>query len=54
MRQRRGILLKALTSDGEVPVDNDPDAATSLARDGLANIVTRGDTAWLVPVEVLL
>lgn len=52
MRQRRGVLLKALTSDGEVRADTDRDAAESLVADGLANIVTRDDAELLVPVEI--
>lgn len=39
MRQRRGDLLRRLTSDGVAPWDLDPDAAASLLADGLA---TRG------------
>jgi A/G-specific adenine glycosylase len=37
MRQRRGTLLKALTTDGEVAIDIDPEAAATLVADGLAS-----------------
>lgn len=38
MRQRRGHLLRAITSDGEVPIDRDPEAARSLIADGLCAV----------------
>ena len=48
MRQRRGTLLKAMTTDGFAAWDDDPDAAQSLVSDGLA---ARGgqDGELLVP-----
>lgn len=50
LRQRRGRLLKALTTDGEVPVELDQEAALTLVADGLAG--RSADGSLLVPVEV--
>jgi hypothetical protein len=36
MRQRRGVLLGALASDGWADPGRDPEAAASLVADGLA------------------
>jgi A/G-specific adenine glycosylase len=47
MRQRRGVLLRALTTDGEAPFDTDAEAAETLVRDGLA--ARSADGAWLLP-----
>ncbi|MBC7643513.1 MAG: hypothetical protein H7123_00180 [Thermoleophilia bacterium] len=50
MRQRRGRLLKTLTTDGEVPIELDENAALTLVADGLAGRSADGTT--LVPVEI--
>jgi hypothetical protein len=47
MRQRRGVLLKALAQGGAVVVAMDPEAAATLVADGLAR--RRGRR--LVPAE---
>ncbi|MEW6581633.1 MAG: A/G-specific adenine glycosylase [Actinomycetota bacterium] len=47
MRQRRGVLLRALAERGAVEVERDPDAAATLLADGLAR--RRGRR--LVPAE---
>ena len=49
MRQRRGRLLRALTTDGAAPWDDDPDAAESLVADGLASRGGRDDELLLPP-----
>jgi hypothetical protein len=38
MRQRRGDLLRALSTDGEVEIARDPEAAHSLVVDALAQL----------------
>jgi A/G-specific adenine glycosylase len=48
MRQRRGVLMRAMTSDGSVPIAHDIDAAMSLVADGLAR--EDGDLL-LLPVD---
>jgi A/G-specific adenine glycosylase len=45
LRQRRGVLLRELTSVGGVAVARDPEAAATLVADGLARVV--GDTLVL-------
>jgi A/G-specific adenine glycosylase len=39
LRQRRGVLMRELTSSGTVAVDRDPEAAATLVADGLARAV---------------
>jgi A/G-specific adenine glycosylase len=39
LRQRRGVLLRELTSVGAVRIDRDVEAAASLVADGLARAV---------------
>lgn len=46
MRQRRGRLLGEIAAKGRVPLDQDPDAAASLVRDGLA----RAGRRYLLPM----
>jgi A/G-specific adenine glycosylase len=48
MRQRRGVLLKALTTDGEIDFDSDREAAESLVADGLAS--RTDDGSLLIPI----
>lgn len=49
-RQRRGKLLRAITIDGEVCVDQDIEAAQSLVADGLASLSADGNIL-IAPIE---
>jgi hypothetical protein len=39
LRQRRGVLMRELTTHGMVVLDRDPEAAATLVADGLARAV---------------